>query len=258
MSDFDPGIDIVVVNYRTPSDLERFLVSYEYVKDTVPNSLFVMDVDPVTEHKPANGQYVVFDENVGYARACNRGASLGNREIVALFNADTELFDNTLEKCYEAMISNPDWGVLGPMQVSRDGRVTHAGVGGTATKPVPRGWRSRSLDRYRDVFESVTVFGSAYFVNRTAWDQLSNCPLYRDKYPDAEGAFLPTPHYYEETWCSYHAREHGWKVMYFGEAIMIHQWHQASKLHGPTEKVLMPQSQKQFREMCSFHNIECD
>lgn len=261
MSDFEPGVDLVVVNYRTPSDLKRFLDAYKHVQDTVPSSLVIVDVQPIADVDLSGFRdvtYLTSDENIGYARSCNLGAFQGNREVIALFNADTELFDDTLEKCYTALMDNPEWGVLGPMQVNRSGAITHAGVDGTPENPRPRGWRSRALEKYRDVVESVTVFGSAYFVKRQVWDELTYCPIFREEYPHVNGAFLPTQHYYEETWCSYHARWHGWKVIYYGEAIMIHEWHQASPVHGEMDKKVMPESRRQFRAMCKLHGIGCD
>lgn len=259
MSDpgFDPGIDVVVVNYRTPNDLERFVDSYERSVHSMPSDLFIVDVEAADDLK-TNHHYTRFDTNVGYSGACNYASMLGDREVVAFFNADTELFDNTLEQCYTALVENSDWGVLGPMQITRNGAITHAGVEGSPGKPRLRGWKSRALHKYRDTFESVTVFGSAYFVKRRCWEELTECPIFRQAYPHVAGAFLPTPHYYEETWCSYHAREHGWKVIYFGESVMYHEWHQASKLNGHVDRVLKPQSQKQFRAMCTLHGMVCD
>jgi GT2 family glycosyltransferase len=73
-----------------------------------------------------------------------------------------------------------------------------------------------------------------------------------------KGRFLPTPHYYEETWVSYAARHKGWKVMYFGEAVMEHEWHQASKVGGEAERTHMPVSRQMFRDACDHFGIERD
>ena len=260
-SGFDPGIDVCVTNYRTPDDLQKFLGSYVDQLSGVETTLNVIDVDPLEPYDglfDKVGEWYETEENIGYARACNFGASLGNREVIALFNADTELFDYTLDECYNALQENPGWGVLGQMQVSRGGRITSSGTEVTHTNLRPRGWRSRQLDRYRDVIECPTVSGSAYFIKRECWNELQDCPIYRSEYPDAEGAFLPTQHYYEETWCSYHAFWHGWRVVYYGLSIMIHEWHQASKIGSATERTLLPESQKMFREMCDAHGIAHD
>lgn len=261
-SAFDPGIDVVVVNYRTPDLLENFLNSYAAQLSEVPTTLHVADVTPL-EAFPEGvlkdlGTWTEFDENVGYSGACNELSTLGNHEVVAFFNADTELFDHTLDECHSALMENDGWGVLGPMQVDAKGHITHAGTEGGLQGAVPRGWRSKNLTKYRDVIECPTVFGSAYFVKRACWNELTQCPIYQDSYPEVVGAFLPTPHYYEETWCSYHAFWHGWRVVYYGMSTMLHHWHRASPVGGTTEREYMPRSKKMFQEMCDQHGIPHD
>lgn len=258
-SAFEPGVDVVVVNYRTPEDLTSFLNSFATQVSTVPASLYVADVDPLEEFPSGvlrdMGDWTVFDTNVGYSGACNHLAAKGNREVVAFFNADTELFDYTLDECHSALMENEGWGILGPMQVDKTGKITHAGTDGDLTTAKPRGWRSTNLKKYRDVIECPTVFGSAYFVKRECWDELTACPIYRSEYPHVDGAFLPTPHYYEETWCSYHAFWHGWRVIYYGKSVMIHNWHQSSPVGGVAEREYMPISRKMFQSMCDVHGI---
>jgi hypothetical protein len=109
---------------------------------------------------------------------------------------------------------------------------------------------SRTFQDVRD--DAVTVSGSAYFVKRHVWDELTECPHFA--WAEAEGAFLPTRHYYEETWCSYHAISHGYRIVYYGLATMIHQWHRSSRI-GTVEK-LVPESRTLFEEACHRHNIE--
>lgn len=258
VSGFDSGVDVVVTNYRTEDDLTRFCESYESGTAGIDSSLAIMNVAPLVDFDAPKGAFLHnFEANCGYAVASNYGASVGNREVVALFNADTVLFDNTLKECHDSLMAHDDWGVLGPLQVNSNGAITSAGVDGTNSNPHMRGWRSRRIERFRDTIEAVTVSGSAYFVKREAWNELTNCPVYRESHPSAEGAFLPTRHYYEETWCSYHARAHGWKVIYFGQAAMIHEWHKASPVGGWAEKQ-MTESRKVFRRMCQRHGIDHD
>ena len=253
-----PGVDVVVVNYHTPSLLEAFLRSNE--KYGMPESdLFVAQVEPTPADLSVGspGAYVFTHEtNVGYAAAVNHAAAYGDREFIAVFNADTELLPDTLSTCLLALQANPSWGVLGPRQVDGHNRLTHAGIFGTLERPAHRAWRHADSEAFADVCEAVTVSGSAYFARRFMWNELSTCPIYRRIYPDVQGAFLPTQHYYEETWCSYHAHAHGWKVVYYGPARMIHHWHQSSKV-GSIERE-MKRSQMMFRHACDSHGIPHD
>lgn len=231
-----------------------FIESY---RQTAPDdaNLVVMDMDPITPYGRAGvpGTYVVIPENKGYAYACNFAAARTDGEIIALFNSDIILLEGTIEKCANALRENPKWGVVGPLQYDSQGMITHAGIFGTLEQPKHRQWRRRTAAHVRDVREAVTVAGSAYFVKRTVWDELTQCEIYRSLYPDAEGAFLPTWLYYEETWCSYHAQAHGHEVYYFGEAECIHEWHGTIGRHGGDQAI--GDAKAQFRAMCDTHGI---
>lgn len=265
-SNYALGLDVIVVNYRTPEDLEGFLASLDRFPPKVPFTVTVVDVDPkntlvapfvLDQWSFVSASTICTEINVGYARAVNQAASRGRSEVLAIFNADVELTAHALQDCYDALRSHSEWGVLGPLQTNGEGKITHAGIFGTNKQPKHRDWQRRVQPEHRDVQSAVTVSGSAYFIKRTVWDELHCCLYYKNKYPEAEGAFLPTQHYYEETWCSYHARDHGYEVVYYGPVEIIHKWHQASPVGGEADKQ-MPISRKMFREMCYYHNIECD
>lgn len=264
---YDNGLCVVVVNYRTPHDLKNFIDSYVFQQSTVDSELIVVDVDPTEESYEQSRevltkynfpfQYWPIMHNCGYSGACNFASTLTDKEVVAFFNADTKLFDDTLDLCYCALVNHDDWAVVAPLQVDSGGRVTHAGIFGTNDKPKHRGWRSKHPDEYRDVLEAVTVSGSAYFVDKRIWDKLAVDNEWQSLYPGIEGCFLPTPHYYEETWYSYFARHRGYKVIYFGEAMMIHEWHKASPV-GSVERSVMKTSQQMFRDACDKLGIDRD
>lgn len=269
---YSPGLDIVVTNYRTPHDLADFAQSVQDNPPHVAYSLTVVNVSPqqpdkaVAEHIHTNTlfrqnflgyEHLTYVDNVGYAQACNAGALKGARSVVALFNADVRLTPHALDECYAALTHHTDWGVLGPRQVNDEGRMTHAGIFGSQSDPLHRGWQAGDSPAYASAEEAVTVSGAAYFIKRELWDLLAQCPLYQDVAPRAEGAFLPTSHYYEETWCSYHAAAHGWKVIYYGPVRIVHHWHKASPIGGWAEQQV-PLSREYFREACDHHSIPHD
>lgn len=264
------GLDVVVVNYRTPGDLQQFIESYDAHSGNVNSNLYVVNVEPRqadldigdwavrTALNPT--QHIVHETNVGYARAVNNAAALGEAQVIAAFNADTRLTEGCLERCFQALMQNQDWGVLGPRQVDDSGRITHAGIFGTHKVPKHRAWHKKDDEEYEDVREAITVSGSAYFIKRRVWDELTACPIYREVAPDAEGAFLPTRLFYEETWCSYHAFAHKHKVMYYGPEKMIHRWHEsitANKKNAWANKAFT-EAQALFRQACEAHGLEHD
>lgn len=255
-------MDIVVVNYKTPDDLRKFWDSLQRYPPTVRSTLTVVDVESDVVHtgRPwhwGDSTIISVPDNIGYARACNLAANGGDHDVIAFFNADIEITPGSLTACYRALIDNADWAVLGPCQVDLRNRIRHAGIFGTLETPMHRGWNDVNRGQYGDIRDAVSVSGSAYFIKRTVWDELTSCPLYRQIAPDSMGAFLPTPHYYEETWASYHAKAHGHRVIYYGQATLVHKWHRASPIGGWAERQ-MPISRRIFREACDAHGIAHD
>lgn len=259
-------IDLVVVNYHTPGELRRFLEAYESSFVQIPHTLHVVNVCPdeadetVLEDFDFDFDYSALVVNQGYSGACNYASTMANGDVIAFFNADTELRPDVVETCYENLMQDHYAAVVGPKQVSRAGRITHAGIFGPLNAPRHRAFGEPDRNQYEGVQDCTTVSGSAYFVKRSIWDVLRDCPGFRDvpsvKLANPQGAFLPTPHYYEETYLSYHAQAHGYVVKYVGTAKMIHDWDQqrasnASNKHWQT-------SQAMFREACDFHGIDHD
>lgn len=257
------SIDLVVVNYHTPDDLERFLLSLERHPPTVAASLTIVDVETDADEPDTItwtqgvARRIATTTNIGYGRACNLGAHNNDGDVIALFNADVELTEGAVDRCYMALSSAPGWGVLGPRQIDTANRIRHAGIFGTNRAPRHRGWNEIDKGQYADICEAVTVAGSAYFIKRHVWNELTSCNLFRDVAPGEPGAFLPTPHYYEETYCSLHAREHGHSVNYYGPVTIMHKWHRASPVGGWAEQQ-MPHSRRIFRAACDHHGIAHD
>jgi GT2 family glycosyltransferase len=255
-------MDIVVVNYRTYRDLYRFLDSVNRYPPLLPSTLTVVDVEAPTheEHFPwagGQGRWVCTEDNIGYGRACNMAGAEGTADIIGLFNADVEVTSGSLKACASALAGHTDWSILGPCQIDSENRIRHAGIFGTLSSPAHRGWGEINRGQYTDVCDAVTVSGSAFFVKRRAWNELTQCPVHRSVAPGERGAFLPTPHYYEETWATYHAQAHGMRVIYFGSTTLVHRWHQASPIGGWADQQ-MPVSRKMFQSACDEHGIAHD
>lgn len=267
-----PNVDICIVSYKTPDLLARMLESLmQWAPDESKIFLRVNDMDNADTEAIApylkQIDHLEFGENVGYAVSVNRLVAAGEGDVVAIFNADIDFDSNVIQRCVDALIEHDDWGVVGPRSVDSAGKLTHAGIFGTNVSPKHRAWKARDGKAVQDVVEAVTVSGSAYFVKRKIWETLSICPDYLeacyDIYDSEErmhplGAFLPTDHYYEETYCSYHARQHGWKVMYLGTEKVIHEWHKSSKVGDPNTDGKMKKSRLEFRTACDVHGIERD
>lgn len=260
-------IDLCVVNYNTKALLQRQLNTLHSDYKQNVWSLFIADNDSTDNtdswlKQNMNNYEVdtyVKNSNIGYSAACNQLASKGQSDIIALLNADTWFTTADISAIQDAFDSDPSIHILGPKQRDENGYITHAGIFGSNTSPKMRGWREHDpLDqKYRDRLTCVTVSGSAYFIRRDVWNNMTNNAKYREMVPDATGAFLPTPHYYEETWCSYFARHLGYNVVYDGSISIGHSWHKSSPVGGEADQKFRI-SQKIFRDACDYLGIERD
>lgn len=249
-------LDIVVVEYDDAPGLDRLLDSLSQLPVTdgcLVNRISIVRVGTEAKISPhlelvkhrlteINASLLEVGENCGYARACNLAADyLGSFDhpgsVLLFLNSDTTLMAGVLQSCVELLLSDDAYGIVGPRQVNKMGQITHAGVSGTNTQPKLRGWRQKSGFEVIDA-DCVSVSGSAYFIKKHVWDEISNDPDYievvTELCPDLEGvqgvypigAFTPCGLlYYEETACSYIARNKGYKVVYNGLVTMIHDWH---------------------------------
>ena len=259
-------LDICIVNYNTVDKLKRLLETVNqsdpalwnvYVADnasTDGSQKFLED-----NQATYNITQTFYNENIGFAKACNQLAAVSNNEIIGLFNADVWMYPNHVAMLLNTFAEHPNIHIMGPKQRNEKGAIVHSGIFGSLEQPKHRGWQEfDEHDRmYRDLHRCVTVSGSAYLIRREVWNDLTGCPIYQER-TKADGAFLPTPHYYEETWCSYHAAAHGYEVWYDGRMPSLgHTWHASSNVGG-TADAQFPVSQKMFREMCDAHNIPHD
>jgi GT2 family glycosyltransferase len=270
-------IDLCIVNYNSTKELKRFLDTLHsdlkspngaleknwnlYITDNNSTDNFIPWIRDNEDSYYINRTYL--RQNIGYSAATNMMASNSNAEIIAVLNADVWMSSSDCMKIENIFKENPDIHILGPKQRDEYGHITHAGIVGTNTAPRHRGWKELDkLDElYRDRVECVTVSGSAYFIRREVWNALTNNPRYRDMYPNAIGAFLPTPHYYEETWCSYFARHLGYNVVYDGSVSIGHSWHASSPKPGEGYShadAQFPISREIFRKACDYIGIERD
>lgn len=260
-------IDLCVVNYNTRAKLQRFLdVLHSDGRDGW--NLYIADNNSTDDSREwitqNENRYditntALYLENTGYSYACNALAAEGIGDIIGLLNADVWMYTKDVRRIQQAFDQDPFMSVMGPKQRDESGNITHGGIFGTLDAPKHRGWHMPDPEdiMFRDKMPAVTVSGSAYFIRRSAWDFLTSCPIYREQHPYAFGAFLPTPHYYEETFCSYHAHAHGLGVYYDGRTSIGHSWHASSSVGGEADQQFAA-SREIFRAMCDFHKIAHD
>lgn len=259
------GVDIIVVNRRTPDDLAECLRSILDHPPARAHTVTICNVEPqVVDISVAEAQmwgrshwhHLTWQENIGYNRACNLAYAKTSMPLVAWMNADVVLADGVIDTLCDAVEGEPTWGVIGPRQASADGHMTAAGIFGTARKPVHRGWKDADYGQYDDVRDdAIYVAGSLVVMRRAVADELTDCPLYAAAALYELGPWGAFSHYYGDSWLSAHARAHGYKCVYYGAASCTHKWHRAMAMGGFTE-ASMANDRERFRNYCKAHGVE--
>jgi GT2 family glycosyltransferase len=176
------------------------------------------------------------DENRGFANANNLAIEKASGDFILLLNSDTLVEQNTIDKCMDYMTRavNADVGALGCKVSLADGSLDKACK---RSFPNPAnsfyklfhiktssGKDDYNLDNLDDdgVYEIDCLVGAFMLVRRTAIDDV--------------GLLDDTFFMYGEDidWC-YRIKQAGWRIIYFGEAEIIH-YKGASSEDGETKK----------------------
>lgn len=263
-------IDLLVVNYNTPKLLKRFLdvLHSDYEPDVW--KLYLADNGSTDDSQEwimenaasYNIEEVIFNENIGYAKAINDLAFRSNSEILCALNSDVWFPTNHVKEVAQSFNELPNVGVLGVKQMDEEFRVRHGGIfWDRVSNPSHRAWTQYDPgDRLcKDAQRCWTVSGSIYYVKRSVWNEITNHPKYRELYPDAKGAFLPTPHYFEETFCSQMTHHLGHDVWYDGRVQTAgHTWHASNSVGDNNDKFAY--SRQLYIAACNYIGIphECN
>lgn len=237
-------VDILVVNYNTKDKLKRLLDTLHLNIESSPDwQLLIADNGSIDGSydwlKENQGKYniksVFKNPNIGYSAAINAMAACSTSEILAAVNSDTWFTSEHIDAAIKSFENNPNQGIMGPKQIDENKIIRHGGIFWDSNKssdPVHRGWNQ--LDPNDEKFKTRdkcwTVSGSLYYVRRLLWDDMTHHPLYREIHPRAQGAFLPTFMYFEETFTSVFAQHLGYEVWYDGTIPTAgHSWHASNK-----------------------------
>lgn len=241
-------MDLLVVNYNTKDLLKRFLdcLHRDYEPDIwkiyiADNSSTDGSIEWLRENSNQyNIEKIFYNENIGYAKAINHLASISDSPFLCALNADVWFDTEHVKQAIESMSTLPNLGVMGVKQLDENNTIRHGGIFWDGlTNPVHRGWNKHDPeDRLcNDAQRCWTVSGSIYYVKRDVWNEITNNPKYRGLYPDTEGAFLPTPHYFEETFCSGMCHYLGYEVWYDGRINTAgHTWHASNSVGSNNDK----------------------
>jgi GT2 family glycosyltransferase len=210
-----PSIDVVIVaynNYELTADCLRHLRA-----QTAPHRLIVVDNGStddtrarVREEWP-EAQLECFDENRGFAEACNRGVATGSGDVVVLLNNDVECRPDFIERLVAPLAADVAVGSVAALLL-RPGEqeIDSAGLAADRTLagfPRLQGLPVEDARSPRPVLAGPAGTAAAY--RRTAWVQ-------------AHGLDETIFAYMEDFDLTLRLRAQGWRTVLATDAVGIH------------------------------------
>ena len=224
----DPGLDVVIVAYRSRDMLRECLDSLRSHGPSCPMRVTVVDNasdDGTPEMVSASYpevDLIASPSNLGFAAATNLGARRGDAPYLLALNPDTAVTDGALDTVLEAIAGHAEVAVAGPRLLRPDGSLDHAAK---RSFPTPlsalghftglgrRPGAARKLAAYRapevDSGPVDAVNGAFMLMRRSAFEEAGGFD---------EGYWM----YMEDLDLSYTLAQRGWRTWYEPAATVQH------------------------------------
>lgn len=121
-------VDVIVVNWNSGNITMQAVAPYiNYSSSTICCNVIVVDNASTDESpdlfKNKITKVIANTENVGFGKACNQAFNKSEADYILLLNPDTLSNPIVLEQLVAFLEKNPNYGVTGPAQVDKNGKI---------------------------------------------------------------------------------------------------------------------------------------
>ncbi|GAB3816803.1 glycosyltransferase family 2 protein [Tessaracoccus terricola] len=225
---YSPGVDVsvVIVNWNTRQLLLDVIESLQATTHRASTEIIVVDNDShdgsqaaLTERFP-EVRLVQNEDNLGFAKANNRGFAVARGKALCLVNTDVVAHDGVIDTLWEYLQSNPSVAMVGPRTFNEEGAIRqnvrrfptlrnalgdHLWLKRTGLLP----GRSLPPASYHHTHSAEVLSGCFLMVRKEAFDQVG--PLDEDFF-----------FYGEDTDWGKRYNDAGWDCVYLPEAEAVH------------------------------------
>jgi GT2 family glycosyltransferase/2-polyprenyl-3-methyl-5-hydroxy-6-metoxy-1,4-benzoquinol methylase len=159
-----------------------------------------------------NITYMRNEENLGFIHTCNRGAEIARGQYILFLNNDAQVTENWLQPLIQTFGDYDNVGAVGPKILFPDGRLQEAGalVNRDGTSRLIGLFDDPDLPRYNYVREVMYCSGACLLVIAKKFKELGGFDI------------SLAPAYCEDWDLAFRLREHGLRVMYNPNSVLIH------------------------------------
>jgi len=219
------NLSIIIVNWNTKDDLLNCLSSIFKHDVEISNEVIVVDNGSrdgsveTLENAFSFIHLIKNNNNLGFARAVNKGIKSASGKYILLLNPDTQIREGTFENLLSFMDQHPEAGIVGAQLLNPDESKQNsiANFPSLSTELLnkrllrwlfPKNFPGKEKE-YTGPIEVDSVIGACMMVRREAIEKVG---LLDEDY------FL----FFEETdWC-YRMKKAGWKVYHVPQAQVYH------------------------------------
>ena len=250
-------LSIIIVSWNVADLLTACLDSlYAGVANTGSPTIEVIVVDSgstdgapdrVRERFP-QARLIALDENLCFTRANNLGLAQAQGRHLFLLNPDTLIIDDALACMVSFLDANTDVGMCGPHTLNSDGTTQ------STRRRFPNFWIGLFESTWLQPYAPNRLLESYYYVNRNGvhetldvdWVQGSALMTRREVYQQIGGLDEGFIMFSEELdWCR-RARDAGWRVVYVGDAEIIHHGGKSTEQAVSQTHILFQQSKLRY------------
>lgn len=220
-----PTVAVIVLNWNGRAylaDCFDSLAALEYPRDRL--ELLMVDNGSTDESVAfIHAQYpqvtvVETGRNLGFAAGNNAGARAAKGEYVAFLNNDAHVYPDWLSKLIEAVQSDPEVVCAGSRLMDITGERVE--FGGSSINfygyGYQEGYDHANVDAYRSTHPTIFACGGAFLIRREVYVESGGLD---------EDYFI----YYEDVDLGWRLWVLGYKVLYVGSAVVLHQHHGAKQ-----------------------------
>jgi hypothetical protein len=118
-------ISVIILNYKSEQHLANCVQSLQKYLSAISHEIIIVNNDPILITRVLPNEHLQIlnnPSNEGFAKACNKGATLAQGDLLFFLNPDTEIISGKIIDLITAF-QDPSVGIVSPQLITTDGTI---------------------------------------------------------------------------------------------------------------------------------------